>query len=479
MVFFLKVTSFMNKYAFRFLIIWICILSCLYTTLSLLLYQHFNYGGFDLGVLDQAIWQYSRFISSYSTVYEKLIFGIHFTPSLILFAPLYWLWNDVRMLIIFEAIWMSFSAIAIYKLALLRKISPILALSIAFAYSLFWGIQQGISVEFHPMVFGAGLLAWFAYFFETGNKRWMWISLIVFLGLEEVMGVFLAGLGVFYLFHAKYRVRAFWLIIGGIIYALVAIQIVSRFSPEGYEHYPQLSLDPITNVIRLFDHPAKRQIWLFTISSFSFLSLLSPGTMLAMLVYLGQWFVSLDTGYPFSASWTLHTYHYAGLGILLALGAMDILSFLTKKHISSMLLALIMMIFVVISSSFLQFPLSSLMRPAFWNSEPWMEDAFNLFARIPPERAIAAQASFLPYLSHRREIYQLHVRQKLHACGAISCWWIDFDEKSQYLIVSRLEGMDLPSIEVVHFQEALGNMERAGKIKIVDREGSTIEYKIL
>jgi len=121
----------------------------------------------------------------YNTIKDRFILGDHLTLTLPLLAPLFCLWSDVRMLLIFQAFWVSFSALAIYKIALLRLSKPnaltILsrsrydcqwtAICLAIVYSLFYGIQYLVYFDFHPVVIGMGVLAWTAYFLESGKTR--------------------------------------------------------------------------------------------------------------------------------------------------------------------------------------------------------------------------------------------------------------------------------------------------------------------
>ncbi|MFF7179796.1 DUF2079 domain-containing protein [Streptomyces sp. NPDC008121] len=67
--------------------------------------------GFDLGIFDQAVRAYAHFElprSPIKNVHHEFppdfsLLGDHFTPLLALLAPLYWLWDDPRTLIVAEA----------------------------------------------------------------------------------------------------------------------------------------------------------------------------------------------------------------------------------------------------------------------------------------------------------------------------------------------------------------------------------------
>ncbi|PIU02220.1 hypothetical protein COT66_01120, partial [Candidatus Shapirobacteria bacterium CG09_land_8_20_14_0_10_49_15] len=91
----------------KLLVAWVIGLGVAYAILSILRHNHFQSGGFDLGIYDQAVWQYANFLNPYNTVKTSHILGDHLTLTLPLLAPLFWLWDDVRSLLIFQAFWLA------------------------------------------------------------------------------------------------------------------------------------------------------------------------------------------------------------------------------------------------------------------------------------------------------------------------------------------------------------------------------------
>ncbi|MFH1841117.1 MAG: DUF2079 domain-containing protein, partial [Candidatus Shapirobacteria bacterium] len=79
--------AFVEKNALKILFVWIVLLGCLYSTLSILRHNHFQSGGFDLGLYDQTVWLYSRFKTPYNTVKDRLALGDHLNLTLPLMAP--------------------------------------------------------------------------------------------------------------------------------------------------------------------------------------------------------------------------------------------------------------------------------------------------------------------------------------------------------------------------------------------------------
>ena len=74
--------------------------------------------GYDLGIYDQVVWNLSHGrIWETTLVYETSGYYDHFEPVLVLIAPLYWLWSDVRVLLIVQALALGLGSLPIYLYA--------------------------------------------------------------------------------------------------------------------------------------------------------------------------------------------------------------------------------------------------------------------------------------------------------------------------------------------------------------------------
>ncbi len=515
---------FRSRRILKLLFVWIVGLSITYSTLSIVRHNNFQSGGFDLGIYDQAVWQYANFQWPYNTIKDRFILGDHLTLTLPLLAPLFWLWSDARMLLVFQAFWISFSALAIYKIAFVRlrntKLDPrvkpeddrkneVIAMCFAVVYSLFYGIQYLVYFDFHPVVIGVGLLAWIAYFLESGKTRWLMVSVPLLLLTQENMGLALAGLGFIYMFRQKFRKVSVIFIIVGILYSLIASQVIVLFSPVGFEYLPEIPLHPLVLVTRFFDHPEKLQVWWWSFASFSFFPLFSPGTMIAVAADLAQYFT---TGDHFVQMWTPYKHHRAILGVFLTLGTLDVLMiarhFIKKVHTRYIqskpgfeilnalkpsfrrsklgfegLMVLLMVGMTVLFQYVWHLPLNKLVKAEYWREAQWMRDSRELIALVPNDAAVATQQNFVPHLSHRNKIFLVWPRVHDFAdklCGQTSCWWLDFDKQAEYLVVDTRPDQWLTQILETndHWLEAVGNMEKSGSITLTTSVGASRLYKI-
>ncbi len=468
-----------EKYSVKILFAWIIILFVLYSMLSIVRHNNFQSGAYDLGLYDQSIWQYSQFQIPYSTIKNRIVLGDHLALTLPILSPLFWVWDDARMLLIFQAFWASLSVFPVFLLVRNRGYSSFTALCLSFVYSIFYGIQFMVFFDFHPVALGVGLLAWIAYFLESKRWRLLWISIALLLLTQENMGLALSSLGLIYVFQKKYRRIALGFIGGGFLASFLAIMMIRFLSPVGFEYTPQIDLQPVNLVSNFFNSPEKQQVWLYSFSWFSFLPLLSPGAILAVLLDLSQYFV---TGEAFARMWSPFMHHRALLAFFLLLGTLDAIKLL-KRKIRPEIIA----IFMVIMALFLQykfhFALNKLSKPIYYRSEQWMEDTRKLLAEIPKNASIASTQHLVPHLSHRDQIYLIYPREheiKGDPCGRKLCWWLDFPVEAEYMLVNTSEQQTLTQLLETpqNFREAVENMEKNGEIKIEKRIGTAYLYKI-
>ncbi len=477
---FLVPVALCNKYGFRLLLLWVAVLFILYSLLSVVKHERFESGGFDLGIYDQAVWQYSRFQYPYNTIKDRLILGDHMTLTLPLLAPLFWVWNDVKILLLFQSFWISISAIPVFLLIKQRGYTAFTALCLSVLYSLFYGLQFLIFFDFHPVAIGVGILAWIVYFLEAQNKKLLYGAITLLLFTQENMGIALACIGLIYLFQKKFRKAAIGFIVGGIIASVISALSILLISPIGFEYTPKPSLQPLGLVNEYFNAADKQTVWLYSYTWFSFLPLLSPGSVLAVLLDLSQYFLS---GEKLARMWSPFMHHRATLGILLLLGTLDTVRLFQKKKIKPEIVSVVLIMAALFFQFNFHFALNKLTKKDYWRREVWMDNNKQLFTFIPDAASVAAAQNLVPHLSHRNHIYLLYPREHAVAgnpCGQDVCWWLDFAGKPQYLVVDMHPNQWVTQLleSNEHFSESVKNMEQAKKIRLVKQVGDARLYTI-
>jgi len=472
--------KFFVRYNIYFLASFVIILSVLYSLLSILRHIHFQSGGFDLGLYDQAVWRFSQFLPPYNTIKERIIFGDHMVLTLPLLSPLFYLWNDVRILLIVQALAIAVSAVPIYFIALKRTASKIASWAVTFLYSLFFGIQFGIFFDFHPIIMGVSLLCFLSWALEYNKKILFCIFFILCLLTQENMGLAVACLGFIYFFRKEYRKISLVMIVLGLLYSFAAIKVSAQFSPMGYQFMPEIPKSIPDFFTRLLDSEDKRLTWLYSYSWFSFLPVFSPGSLIAVIADLSQYYA---TGNKFSRMWSPFMHHRAILSVFLTFGLLDVFCFLSRWKRLLIATSIVLVCFAMLLQYKFHFALNKLTKTEYWKEEPWMNDTRTLLAQVPKDASVATQQNLVPHLSHRKEIYLIYPRQHdipEEPCGQSLCWWLDFDGKPDYLVVDTRPNQWLTQIleSNENWLSAISNMEKVGKIQLEKQVGEVKMYRI-
>ncbi|OLB61866.1 MAG: hypothetical protein AUI11_07875 [Acidobacteria bacterium 13_2_20CM_2_66_4] len=139
------------------------------------LIRHWRFeSSFDLAIFDQAVWHLSRFEAPASSIrgYSNLL-GDHFSPILVLLAPLYWIAAGPETLIVAQSILLALSIVPVHAFA--RRRLPIgAALTLSASYGFFWGMQRAAAFDVHEVAFAP--LAVGGLILAMDCRRWGWFA---------------------------------------------------------------------------------------------------------------------------------------------------------------------------------------------------------------------------------------------------------------------------------------------------------------
>lgn len=115
-------------------------------------YNRFWYANFDLGIPDQGIWLLSQFKDPYLTTRGLHLFGDHASYIHLLVAPLYWVWDDVKALLLLHTAVLAAGAIPVYLIGRERLRNRWQPLVLSFSYLMlpalhFSNLDQGYHYE--------------------------------------------------------------------------------------------------------------------------------------------------------------------------------------------------------------------------------------------------------------------------------------------------------------------------------------------
>ncbi|MBI4014668.1 MAG: DUF2079 domain-containing protein [Candidatus Aenigmarchaeota archaeon] len=155
---------------------------------------HFLNANFDYPFADQAAWLIANGKEPFSTVRGINIFGDHMYFIYALLAPLYWLWSDPRVLLLFQSFALATAALPLYLMAK-EKLGKSPALVVSLSFLLYPALQFLNLDNFHPVSLGVPIFLWAFYFLE--KRRYAMLFYCAFLALitreEYALTVFALG----------------------------------------------------------------------------------------------------------------------------------------------------------------------------------------------------------------------------------------------------------------------------------------------
>jgi uncharacterized membrane protein len=396
--------------------------ACGYAAASLFRHGRFGSNGEDLGIYDQTVWGYSHFdVSIPNTVLRTPTLLIdHFQPILFTLAPLYWLWEDARMLLVVQAVLLAAASLPIFLWARDRLgVAP--ALGFQTAYLVFFGVLGGNIYDFHEAAFTAPILALGLYAMLERRDRLLLVAIALLLVTKENLALTAAALGL-YVALAQRRPR-----LGLPIAAVSLAWFVVVFewalpaiadAPYANWFYPALGPDPgsalrhvvlhpIDSVQLLFEPAAKRTGLFNLFAPWLFLPLLSPLVLVA-LPTIGERFLADKPAF-----WAQGFHYSLVIAPILAFAAIDATARLRRRlsgrarEVAPVALAAAILLAGVYFSFGRLKPLDELRR---YTSAAHAAEIRDCLDTIPPDASVSATSALVPHLSHRRRIYQLDER---------------------------------------------------------------------
>lgn len=393
-------------------------------------YLQYLAAGWDLGIFDQAVRDYSRFQAPLVPLkgphYNLL--GDHFHPVIAVLAPLYWLWDDPRTLLLAQAALFAASVVIVHRFAR-RRTSARWSTVLAAGYALGWPLQAAADFDVHEVAFAVPLLAWAVDALDRRADRALLVAGLVLLLVREDMGAVVVVLGLLRLALGRAdrrrtdRRRAGGALVGGglvvagIVGYLVATALVlPHFSPTGrfgYWSYDALGPDlpsALASIVRhpvhaaqLFVTPHVKLVtlaWLF--GALLLLPLRSPYVLLAVPLLAERFWSSREN------LWTTEFHYSAVVWPVLVLAAVDGAQRLVPRWRAALTAALAVVVLAVpvlgTATTSGLWPLHRLVTGAAFRWTPHMADQAAILALVPPGTCVEADDRLTPHLTRTNRV---------------------------------------------------------------------------
>ncbi len=382
------------------------------TLVSLHRFWQYEVFYYDFGIFDQAIWNVAHFrapIIDHFVIGGKVIFADHFSPSIFLLSPLYWITDKPEILLIAQSLAVGASAVVLYQIGKYMLKHTFAAFAVTVAYLLFVGTQNAIIADIHEVTFMMLPLMLVFYAVITKRFRLFWISFFITLGFKEssaLLGVALA----MYIYLANKKWVRLALSVGTISLVwgyLTTQQIIPYFYGEKYFYTPHLDPNPLKALWTLVDDPIKRTTILTSLLSFGFLPILSPATWPLLLQDFASRFMQSD----FALRWGTGLHYSALLAVIMSISSIISLDWLKKivrhKHTLTVISILVIGLSIFLHQFKLHGPLGLAYNPAFYANTQNFSFLNDLIARVPKGATVMAQNNIAPHMIHTHRVFLL------------------------------------------------------------------------
>jgi uncharacterized membrane protein len=392
-----------------------------FTFIAFVKHDNFLTGRYDLGNMDQTVWNTinGRIFMFTNPDLNSFVsrLSAHADFILILISPFYFIWENPKMLLLIQTITSGLGALFVYligKDVLKQRLLP-LVLTISFLFHPFF--QRQNTFDFHPVVLATTFLLAAFYFLNKNKYFGFFIFLVLAILTKEHVYLASSLLGV-YIFFVK---RKKWGIVLAGFSALAFYLLVSKIIPDArgsshfaLEFFNNFGDSPIEVIKTLIVNPGltistliKNNILEYYKNLFlpvGFLSFLSP---LYLIFALPELLMNSLSGKP---EWRMYYYQYAAISIpfIYISAIFGIKRFLSKYPKSAF--KIVMFLFItILYSSFTAGPLFFAKDPdksVLWVPEN-KELIMSFLKTIPASVSVASTNNLGAYLSHRIENYSL------------------------------------------------------------------------
>ncbi len=284
---------------------------------AILRYETFKAGAFDLGNMDQVLWNtiHGRFFQFTNQAIDwygpPTRLAIHFEPIILPLSLLYAFHADPRILLVFQTLALGSGALPVFLLTR-RYIPewPIFAPLMATAYLLSPALVGLNIFDFHPVSLATPLLLYAMLALTYKRYVWFLIACILACMCKEDIPLTVALLGILVIWKYKLPRLGTALFIGGLLWSFLAFKvIIPHFYPgvqanNYWYRYEALGSSPGAAVANIVIHPWLLFTTFFTIDRFyylfglvrsvGFLPLLAPVWLLPALPSLAVNILSTD-----------------------------------------------------------------------------------------------------------------------------------------------------------------------------------------
>jgi len=424
------------------IVLWLCIIAywATFGTLSILQHDAFGTSIYDLGNVDQAVWNtlHGR-ILQFTTQPQMgdIRLSMHIEPILFPISLFYLLYSSPKTLLILQTLALGLGAWPLYLIARMKLRSGWAAVGFSAAYLLLPALEAANLFEFHAVVMAPVCLLFCFYFMEKAPANApvaAYIPAFAFallaMSSKEDIPLLIIMMGLYFLIVSRKWKGGLPLIVLGSLWFYAAIYVVYPAVRAGkgspfMRYYENFGDNPFTIVLTLLTNPQLTTQTLLTMDNwhymlgllfpFGFLSILGLPVLLIAAPSLG---INLLSSFPLMHE--LEAKQYAipiapFVALAAVYGAFHLSRWrcrvwklarqgVRKERLVVHLASIVVLVFALTYHYFRGFsPISLAYRPTPVTTHHHLADEF--IRQIPPDAPLVAQDRLFPHVSQRERAY--------------------------------------------------------------------------
>lgn len=382
-------------------------------------YLSFATPNFDFGIFSQMFYYMkTEFVPMTTCEREKLLshFAVHLSPAYYLILPFYFIFPTPITLQVAQTVILGSALIPLYLLARHYKLSNKCTLLIMIAAAFYPALAGGTMYDIHENAFLLPFILWLLYFAEKNKNIPMYIFMILTFTVKEDAAIYVAFIALYFIFSGKKKLHGTAMLFSSILYFVFAVSFLKKYGEGAMTgRFDNFITDPdkglLDVVITIFKNPAyflsqcltaeKLLFVLFMLLPLGFLPILSKKW--SQFILIGPLvLINLMSNYTYQHS-IYFQYVYGTMAVFFYLAVVNLAS--APKNLKQYL-APSAAVFSIIMFAFSMTPRLNYVERLNVNKEDYVKIRAALDT-IEDDASVLSTTFYIPYLSQRKEIYEI------------------------------------------------------------------------
>ncbi len=382
-------------------------------------YLSFGTPNFDFGIFAQMYYYLkTEFVPLTTCEREKLLshFAVHLSPVYYLLLPVYFVFDSPITLQVSQAVILGSALIPLYLLMRHFKFSNKVTLLMIIAFAFYPALAGGTMYDFHENCFLLPFILWMLYFAEKEKHIPMYIFMCLTFSVKEDAAVYVAFVALYFLLSGRKKLHGAVMFLSSVAYFVFAVSFLKAFGEGAMTgRFDNFITDPDAGLLDVFVTIFKDPAYFISqcISEEKLLFIFFMLLPLALLPLLSKkWsqfilvgplvLINLMSDYTYQHS-IYFQYVYGTMAILFYVAILNVKDM--PKNIKKYLVPLAT-IFSVIIFTFSITPRLNYVTRLDANREDYVKIRAALDT-IEDDASVLSTTFYIPYLSQRKEIYEI------------------------------------------------------------------------